>query len=408
MKADKPITPVLLGGDLNAYSMAASFMRAYGVRSYVFAREKLAMVSTSSFLELYKVPNLDDCNIAVKMLTDFAKEHRGERLLLIPCADWYLEMLEYARDVLHGHFFFHIPDFEIWRATSDKASFLKILEKYGIDHPKTEIFRENDVDYDIRCKYMTPPFVVKPSDSSEYWRHSFEGMKKVYLADTLAEVRKICDKIFGAGYGGKMLVQEYISAKKSVPSSVLTTYSDKSATVTRAVLGDVLLEECAPTARGNYSAIVTKKLDGISQKLIKMLEGIGYTGIANFDIISDGKRKYCLELNARQGRSFDYLRAAGIELAALLGSEMNGGNSAPHFEYKEGVWRCVSFSTVKRFSDNEGLLKKAEMIRKRRGDVTPYDNFTEKNLKRKLYVAVHLYRQGKNYKRYKRGNADCF
>ena len=176
---DRKITPVLLGGDLNAYSMALAFFDAIGCISHVFSRERLALTDTSSFIITHKVKELDNPNIAVPCLLDFADEHSNEILMLIPCADWYVELLEYASDVLSEKYFFFIPDFEVWRAVSDKASFAAIMSKYSVNYPKTEIFDSRMQDFEKKCRNLKPPFVIKPADSSEYWRQSFENMKKV-------------------------------------------------------------------------------------------------------------------------------------------------------------------------------------------------------------------------------------
>ena len=400
-KYSEKVTPVLLGGDLNAYSMAASFADAEGLISVCFARDKLAMCDLSSFTELHAIPGLDDVNTAVPALMDFAEQRRGERLLLVPCADWYVELLEYASDALVGTYFFHIPDFEIWKTTSDKASFVRIMDKYGIEHPKTEIFDPELSEIENRCKRMRPPFVLKPADSSEYWRHKFDGMKKVYFPNSLDEARRIAKKIYSAGYSGKILIQEYIGAK-DVPSvtsaSVLTVFCDKNARVIRAVLGDVLLEELGDTARGNYSAIVTRELDSMSYKIISMLEGIGYTGIANFDILRDGEKSYCLELNPRQGRSFDYLRASGVNLAELLLAEMRGEKNSCELSYPTGFWRSVSRKTVIKHAADKGLLKTALSLEKRGRCRTPYKFRAEGSFVRRVYVAAHLLREGRRYK----------
>lgn len=412
MKNEKmPVTPVLLGGDLNAYSAAMSFANGFGVRSYVFARDRLAIADTSPYIKLSVVRNLDGCDAAVETLTRFAKEHSGERLMLVPCADWYMEMLEYARDVLHGHYFFNIPSFEVWRATSDKASFMRITEKYGVPHPRTEIFSDGMESFLRKGKTLRPPFVVKPADSTEYWRHPFEGMKKVYFADSLDEAKRVCEQIFSSGYGGKLLLQEYIGhcgGAGEASASVFTTYSDKSGRVIRAVMGDVLLEELSPTARGNYSAIVTRPLDTMAEKLITMLEGIGYTGFANFDILRADGKSYCLELNPRQGRSFDYIRSAGMSLARLLVSEMNGTVGNSRLFYPEGLWRSVSRRTVRKYARDKELLERAERLEREGRVFTPYDNSREEGIKRRIYVAAHLYRQAKAYKRYGKEASLCY
>ena len=405
-KKHERLTPVLLGGDLNAYSMAGAFFDAEGVPSEVFTREKLAVTNLSSYINIHVVPELDDCNVAVPILQSFAKSREGEKLLLVPCADWYVEMLEYARDALTGHFYFNIPRFELWRAVSDKSSFTELMDKYGIPHPKTEIFDSKLKNFQKRCISLTPPFVLKPADSSEYWRHPFPEMKKVYFLSSLDEVKREGERIFASGYNGKILVEEYIGDKsrlKKATASTLTVYMNRRAKAVRAVLGDVLLEELGPTSRGNYSAIVTRELDALSYSLISMLESVKYTGIANFDILSSEGKSYCLELNPRQGRSSGYLRCAGVNLAELLAADMRGENIASDFKYTNGVWRCVARRTVQKYSKEPQLLRRARALEREGASVSAYDLINDKGLKRRAYLMMHMHREEKRYRRYTRG-----
>ena len=78
------ITPVILGGDLNAYSMAMSFADEIGAVSEVFARERLALTDLSSYINIHVVPDLDDCNVAVPELLSFAKIVPGRSSLSFP------------------------------------------------------------------------------------------------------------------------------------------------------------------------------------------------------------------------------------------------------------------------------------------------------------------------------------
>ena len=392
------VIPVLLGADLGAYSMAVSFAEC-GIRpSFAFARDKLAISSTSSIIRSRVVRELDECNTAVPALIEFARESKGERLILVPCADWYVEMLQYARDTLSGHYFFMIPPFEVWRAVSDKASFYYVLDTYKIPHPKTEIFDIEIKDLQKRGEVLKPPFVVKPSDSSEYYRHKFEGMKKVYFAHSLSEAEAIMRKIYSNGYGGKMLLQELIGSGKA-RASVLTVFIGSDGRVKRAVLGDVALEETSPTARGNYSAIITRPLDAISYKLINMLEGIGYRGFANFDILHDDTESYCLELNPRQGRSFDYTRGAKMEAAQLLVNEMLSTPSSEILSYPEYLWRAVGKTTAFKNSSSDYLAKKGRLLEEMGASYTPFDSGVDGGFLRKLYVGAHLYRCERSFKR---------
>ncbi len=401
----KKLTPVLLGGDLNAYSMATAFAEYNGSKSHVFAREKLAMTDSSSYITLHVTEGLDDPDFAVPALLRFAMEHKGENLILIPCADWYMEMLEYARDALEGHFYFFIPDFEVWKTTSDKSTFIKILAKYEIPYPKTAVFDSSLKSFLKEGMKLRPPFVLKPSNSSEYWKNPFEDMQKVYFTDSLDESLAIAKKIFKSGYGDKVLLQERIGRGKEPSASVLTTYSNKNGEVVRAVLADVLLEECGPTARGNYSALITRQLDKISYRIMDMLEGIKYKGIANFDILYAGENAFLLELNPRQGRSFDYIRGAGVSIPELLYAEYGGEVLAPKFTYEDSLWRAVSKKTLIRHSKDKGLLKKAMILEKNGKSISPYDFKGDRNIQRVLYVLTHLYREGRRYKKHERAES---
>ncbi|MBQ8381181.1 MAG: hypothetical protein IJY18_04730 [Clostridia bacterium] len=390
------IIPVLLGADLGAYSMARSFAEAGVGKSKIFSRAKLAMTSTSAFVTQEVNAQLDDCDHAVPELIRFKEANRGSDLILVPCADWYMEMLQYARDALLGHYFFMIPNFEVWRTVSDKASFGYILDRYGIPRPKGAVFDSTLSDFFKKGLTLRPPFVVKPSDSSEYYRHKFEGMKKVYFAHSLGEARRIIEEIYSHGYSKKVLLQEYIGGKDAY-ASVLTVFISSEGTAKRAVLGDVLLEERRGSARGNYSAIITRPLDSVSYKLINMLEGIGYRGFANFDILHDGMGSYCLELNPRLGRSFDYVRLSGMSPASLLISELRGENIKESFYYPEYLWRAVNKRTAIACAENENLIGKAEELERIGAVSTPYDGRRDGGLLRRTYVFTHLLRSGHRF-----------
>ena len=277
---------------------------------------------------------------------------------------------------------------------------MHILDEYAVPHPKTALIDALTDSPERECRGMKPPFVVKPSSSSVYWRFPFENMKKVYFAYTLAEASRICRRIFESGYSERVLIQEFIGSSPSVgaESSVLTTFSDSNGTVLRAVLGDVLVEERGDTSFGNYSAIATRALDEVSYKIIRMLEGIKYTGIANFDILRSGERCYCLELNPRQGRSCDYLRCAGVNLAELLVGEMMGLPEEKRYTYTDGVWSAVPWSTVRACCRDKALLRRAELLRKRGDIISPYRHTSPESLKRRIYTMIHKRRAAEKIK----------
>ncbi len=396
----KQPVPVLLGGDLNAYSVARAFFEEYGVVSHVFAAGRLGVTDNLEFIELHIVEGLSDVNVAVPALLDFSKEHSESELILVPCADWYMELVEFARDRLDGHFSFNIPSFELWRVVSDKVSFYRLLRKYGVTYPRYAYLRAGET-LPKQCMSLKPPFVLKPSDSGEYHKYSFEGKEKVYFTDDLSEAKRHAQRIFDSGYSSRLIIQERVTAGSGeVLASVLTTYSSKEGKVVMACLADVLLEEPAPTARGNYSALITRPLTPLCRRLINMLDGLSYTGFANFDILTTAGEEVCLELNPRQGRSCDYLRGAGINIARLITEDLRG-NSLPKINrYRRTLWHAVPLSTVMKYAKGEGLRQRARrLIAERRTS----DAFLKGGvLKRRLYDLVHAYRQHRRFGKYLR------
>ncbi len=408
------ITPVILGGDLGAYSVARAFAEGAGVISYVFARDRLALCDNSAFIKLIVIKQLDDPNVAAEALVEFARLHAGEELILVPASDWYMDMLQYSRDVLGEYYRFSVPSFEVWRALTDKASFYSVLTDHGISHPDTRVISSNDLDrLSAIMKDLKPPFVLKPSDSSMYWKNHFDGMRKVYFPYSTDEARDYAKAIFSSGYEGKLVVQERIFEHNeqgclTEPSaSVLTTFSDSHGRVVRAVIGDVVLEEQGPTSRGNYSAIITRENDEFSMKLIALLEELGYVGVANFDIISSGGISYCLELNARCGRSSDYTRAAGVNLAKLMINDMSGIRMKKELTSAEVLWCAVPIRCIEKRARSNKLLRRAQTLCAQGRVSSPFDSELDCGIIRRLYVRIHMHRQARLYKKCRKGATAC-
>ena len=86
--------PVLLGSDINVYGMARSFHEAYGYKSVAVGKGILPACTHSHIVEVLKVePRLEEDDVFVRTLTEFAKNFSGQRLLLVPCGDNYIKML---------------------------------------------------------------------------------------------------------------------------------------------------------------------------------------------------------------------------------------------------------------------------------------------------------------------------
>ena len=387
MKNDN-IVPVLLGGDLNSYSTALAFREAFGVNSHAYVRYRCGATENSRFIKTHIFPELEYVSLSATELLSFADKHTEGELYLVPCADRYVKMLEYSKDILSPVYNIHIPEYAHFSLLSNKETFYSEMKIEGIPYPEFIKIEKNDLPNTAMLSSFSYPAVLKPSDGNEYWKHSFPGMEKVYFPKDALEAARIINRIFESGYPGSLILQKKVG--KSADNYVLTCISDKSGNVVRAVLGKVILEETGKTSIGNHSAIITVPLDSLSEKLIAYLNKIKYSGIANFDIMKSNGKEYVLELNPRQGRSCDYLRCAGVNIAELLVSFARGEEVKPDFDFKEIYWHYPDNKSVIRYSDPKEL-EKISALCKRGADYSPYKNKFE-GIKRRIYVFVHGFR----------------
>jgi D-aspartate ligase len=274
--------------------------------------------------------------------------------------------------------------------------FYAILEKHRIPFPQTLTLTYTNRNREL-IDAFTYPAVLKPSDSAAYWKYcSFSGMRKVYFVDNGEQAKKIAEKIYSSGYRGKIALQKRIGGTHP-KISVLTVFFQNHRAV-RSVYGRVILEETGATSHGNHAAIITEKMTPLSLRLIEMMEALGYNGFANFDIISDGEAEYVLEVNLRQGRSCDYMRAAGINMAELLTKSIRNVKIEPSFDVGKIYWRYPPHSTVCALS-NENDVIEAELLSARGLEFSPleYAPDTECSILRKAYVSYHDRRLNKTF-----------
>ena len=191
------IIPVLLGADLNCYSVARAFHEAYGVRSYAFGRYMLGTIDHSKIIHYTHIDNLDKAEILLPTLEDFAKKHKEALLILVGCTDSYADLIIENKAFLSKFYFCSSPRADLAKKLISKEAFYEMCEKYALDFPKTVILHnESDIEKleDLPFAY---PIVIKPSSSIRYWQNPFDGMKKVYIAHNPKEAKEIVCTIGG-------------------------------------------------------------------------------------------------------------------------------------------------------------------------------------------------------------------
>ena len=319
---DAPATdfrPVILGGDITAYSLVRTFHEAYGVRPLVVNMMEGGPIGLSRLCDHIPVPGLEDPDTFVEALTRVGRDHGGDgrpALLLVAAGDWYVERITQVRDRLDPYFVIPYIDADLFERVTTKDAFYALLDEVGVDHPRTVVA---DMSQDLHEEGDLPfgfPVVAKPVDSSAYYYAKFEGKKKVFVCDTPAQLDDALARVRASTYDGRFVLQEFVPGDDT-HMRVLTCYSDRHGTVRFGSLGHVLLEEHHPLSIGNPCVIITTEADAVIDEAKRFLEHVGYVGFSNFDIKydrRDGTYKF-FELNARLGRSNFYVTAGGYNVS---------------------------------------------------------------------------------------------
>ena len=333
--------PLLLGADINVYSMARAFHEAYGVETIAYGMYPSGPCYGSDIIDYRVRENNDDPEVVLRSVTEVAQEFPTKQVLVLGCGDNYLNAISanlpnYPENVIAPY-----VSLDMLETLIHKEKFYELCDRYGIDHPATVVYHKG-----MGHAFELPfdgPFVVKPAESDTYWKHPFPTQKKAYILQTREEVDTVIDQIYGAGYEDALILQDFIPGDDSF-MRVVTNYSGEDGKVRLMCVGHVLLEEHTRHGIGNHAVIITEYDEALSLKIKQLLEELHYTGFSNFDIKYDSRDgKYKLfEINCRQGRSNYYVTGAGYNIAKLLVEDRIEHRELPFVITKNhALWRMV-------------------------------------------------------------------
>jgi len=408
MPAARDVVPVILGTGLGAYNLARSLHEAYGVRSIALGRYALRETAGSRIVEVRARRDFDDAAVIVATLRDLAAElaaaRPGAALLLLPTIEHYTNVVLEHRAELDEHYLVPLPDAATAARVMDKTAFYATCAALGVPHPET-VAVDAAAAQDPRLGENLPfayPVILKPSDTDQYPRLQFEGRQKVYLLDDAAALRDVARRIYAAGYVGDLVVQEYLAGDESV-MRVANTYSDRAGRVRFLSAGQVALTEYNPTLVGNNNAIVTIDDPDLAASVRTLLDGIGYHGFANVDVMLDTRTgvSKILEVNLRPGATAFYTMAAGGNLARAAVDELVLGHAvAPFTTTVERLWLNVPYPVARWFApaSTRGILRRAS----RAGRVHTLHYGPDLSPRRRLDVARVALRHTLDYVKYAR------
>lgn len=395
---------VVLGGDIGAYSLARHFHANHQVVPTVVSGASTGLMARSQIMRHVTETRLDDPDVLVAVLRDLAPDD-GVPTLVVASADRLVATLVGVADRLPGHVRVPYVGPGLLRRLTDKASFSRLCEELDIPHPRTVVV-DCSTDEDPDTSALTFPVFAKAASTVAYHSVRFAGKSKGFVVADRAELLDLLRRVRGAGYREAFLVQDLIPGDDS-GMRILTSYADRGSRVRAAAFGRVLLEEHAPTAIGNPAAILTDVDETSAAHARRLLEHVGWTGWANFDLKHDPRdgRTVFFELNPRLGRSNFYVAAGQMDPVGpyvrehVLGQEPFGPGDRTEAEPGH-LFTVLPRPLLMRYLVDDGLRARVREAYRRGRVHDPLWYAAERDPRRLAYLAASHANQFRKFARH--------
>ncbi len=174
-----------------------------------------------------------------------------------------------------------------------------------------------------------------------------------------------------------------------------------------AAFGQTLMEDPTDNGIGNPVAIINRVNPEVVAHAQRLLEAVGYTGFANFDVkydCRDGSYRF-FEINPRLGRSNYYVTAGGNNTVKWIVDDLICHRSFEGVRIANEDGSKALFTVVPKalllsvLSDDELINEVKELYRQGRA-VNPIDYKAEERFIRRIYPRIFLSKQAKSFKPY--------
>ena len=402
------LQPVIIGGDILAYSYVRELHRAYGItRSIVLATQDVKMLSTSKFTDYRLVDGLYDNAETLyfnleKIAVETYERDADAILLVLGCDDVHARLLSSGKKRLEA-IGYTVPyiDFDLLDSITQKRRFYEICDELGVPYPKTWYFDCANGPETLPEDEFTFPLIAKPSNSAQFQDATIQNKRKIYEIDSADELQQVWRSIRTSDYNNLLVIQDFVPGEDDAIRT-LTTFSDAEGNLRVVSGGVVALQDHDPTALGNPLAIIGEKEQVIVDNATKILKHIGYRGFANFDIkfdSRDGSFRF-FEVNTRCGRNTYYMSLGGVNFVTLIVREFILGEPIEQTEaYNPFLYCCVPDLVLKKSIDNKERLNQALALHKATTDPYPL-HYSPDSLQHNAWAKVMFENQIRKFKRF--------
>lgn len=398
------LQPVVIGGDLLAYTWVRCFHETYGIVPIVLTGLPIKQIEKSRLCENRIVADMDQGDNLMDALRTVGAElaAAGKVGLVLSCAsDWYVRTLSQNKAELEQWYVVPYIDFPLLDEITQKERFYAICEELDVPYPKTWVYDCSDTQARIPVEDFTYPLIAKPSNSARYHYANIPNQKKIYTIETPEELTQLFSDLQASPYDKELIVQDLIPGADDGLRTI-TCFSDKDGEVRVWSTGRVLLEDHVPTAIGNPVCIMLDRNDEIAAQAAKFLKHVGYRGFSNFDVKydpRDGSYRF-FEVNTRPGRNTIYMQIGGANIVKLFVDEfVLGVPTQERVACDEGLFSVVPPYVVRR-SVADGQARAKALALFKQGRALNPSFYKADTASHNMWARIQYYNQIRKFKRW--------
>ena len=394
------ILPVVLGGDLSVYAICREFHEAYGCRPVAMNAGVIAAITHSEIIDTVLTPNMQEASFEAA-IRELADADPARTVVLLANTDGLVDMITSMLPRLPKNVVSPTPSAEVVERVRDKVLFQRLCEQLGLPVPRTEVVSLAGADA-VAPTQIAFPVVAKAARSDEYMRMYEKGFKKVYKADGQAELDELWASLREAGFAGDFLVQELIPGDDTCMGA-LTFYVDSRGKVRVYGAAQALLEDHAPTMRGNSVAMLTRPMPELLPLAERLFSELGYRGFAEIDLKRDPRTGEWVffELNPRVGRNSYYLVAGGVNpMRAMVDDLVDGKTGSTLVADEPALYTVVPRPLLMRYVVDPALRAEVEGLYKGGKVVDPQRYAPDMSPRRALDVQLTEANHFRKFRRY--------
>ena len=132
--SQQPFVPLLLGADINVYSMARAFHEQYGLKTVAYGMYPSGVCVGSDIIDYRVCPNNDAPDVVLSNVKKVAREFADRKVIVLGCGDNYLTSIacnlpNYPENVIAPY-----VSLDMLETLIHKEKFYDLCDKYGIDY----------------------------------------------------------------------------------------------------------------------------------------------------------------------------------------------------------------------------------------------------------------------------------